>query len=138
SRIDRERYAARVAIGAQRLEQGQHAIELLLFGGRRGAGARRLAADVDDRGAVVEHLVGMVQRALAVGVAATVVERVRGDVEHAHHARPVERDPVPAANQVPGGELRQFYGTKPSVRPDWPMARRRGRYPDRTSCPAMR
>ena len=57
---------------------------------RLGAGPRRLAADVDDRRALVQHPPRARDRVVRVEVDAGVRERVRRDVDDAHHGRPRE------------------------------------------------
>src|SRR5690606_30507004 len=49
------------------------------------AGPGRFAADVDDVDAVGHHLLGLVQRCVKVVVAAAVRERIRRDIQYAHH-----------------------------------------------------
>ena len=78
-RVDRDR-------GARQVEQHLlDPLELLVGAHAHRAGPRRLAADVDDRGAAVEHAPGCGHRRLDPEVHSTVRERVGRDVDHAHH-----------------------------------------------------
>jgi hypothetical protein len=74
-------------------ERGEHwldAAQLLVRRDTLGARPRRLAADVDDRGALVEHPPRGRDSRRRLEMNAAVGERVRRDVEHAHHGRPRE------------------------------------------------
>ena len=74
------------------LDDRDDAAQLLLGGHRRGAGARGLAADVDDRGALLDEPARVADGRRVVVERAAVGERVGRDVDHAHdlerrHAR---------------------------------------------------
>ena len=56
--------------------------------GRTAPGSGRLSADVDEVGAVGEQLLAMLDCCDRRGVQATVGERVRRDVDDAHHEAP--------------------------------------------------
>ena len=69
------------------LENRQHAPQLLGGVDRLGARACGLAADVEDVGAVLEHLPAGVHGPCGIEAAAAVGERVRRDVDDAHDER---------------------------------------------------
>ena len=62
---------------------------LQLFGRRNGPSARAggLTADIDQRRTCGDHLLGVTQCSIARCKAPTVGERIRGDIEDAHHLR---------------------------------------------------
>jgi len=74
----------------QGLDDRDHTLDLLLDRHRVGAGARRFAADVDDRGTVRGHGLALTESGFGMDEKATVRERVRGHVEDPHHAREIE------------------------------------------------
>ena len=84
--VDRDGYAL------ESLEHGHHAPKLLVErnGGR--PGARRLAAHVDDGGALVPKASGVRDRLVGRRVAPAVGERVGRDVDDAQHAGPRQQD----------------------------------------------
>ena len=82
--VDRDRRAV------QRLEDGHDAAQLLVDGDALGAGPRRLAADVEDRSALVEHPPARCGGSRRLEVDAAVREGVGRDVDDAHHGRPRE------------------------------------------------
>ena len=106
-RVDRD---LRGAVGGERGDDGHHAGELLLDRDRAGAGARRLAADVEDGRALGDELAPVRDRRVAVEPLAAVGERVGRHVEDAH-------DPV-------GGRLHRADSTR---RPDRDPAAGRAR-----------
>ena len=63
----------------------QHAILLLLDRYRLGMGSRRLSAHIDEVGTLVPQSPTVVDRRLCRRVAPTIGERVRGDIDNAHH-----------------------------------------------------
>ena len=74
----------------ERLHDRQHAARLGVGIDRGETGTGRLAADVDDIGAIVEHLEAVRDCGVGVEVLATVAEGIGRDVEDAHDARAVE------------------------------------------------
>ena len=76
---------ARVARHADFIQQGNDALELIGFRGRRSAGPGRLASDIDDVGAFAQYLSNAIGRVTNVEVSAAVGKRIRRDVEYAHH-----------------------------------------------------
>jgi len=74
-------------------DHGDDALQFLPLPHRRRAGPCALAADVDQRGAGLEHVRGMrLGNAGPVEKFATVGEAVWGEVENPHHLRLVEPD----------------------------------------------
>ena len=66
-------------------------------GAARGAGPRRLAADIDDGSALLDHPSRMAQRGVAIVEAAAVGKGIGRDIEHTHHHGSAEIDgPIPA------------------------------------------
>ena len=96
-RVDRDRHLAR-----QPLQHRHDATQLLLDRDALRPGPRRLAADVHDRRSVVDHAPGRVGRDVGIEVHAAVRERVRGDVDDAHHRR--AREPLLDRDQSYGCE----------------------------------
>ena len=81
----------------------QHARELVVGADRRGAGPGRLAADVEDVGALRRPAARSARsRAPASMSAAAVGERIGRDVDDAHHARPrqVDREAASSARRM--------------------------------------
>ena len=72
---------------AQRLDQRDDPVHLLLGRHFARAGAGGFSAHVDDVGAAAMHLERVLERATAVEVAAAVGKRIGCEVEHAHHGR---------------------------------------------------
>ena len=79
-------------LAGKRCRRREDACELLGFGDRSRARTRRLAADVDDVGAIADQLPRVIERALRVEKAAPVGEGV---------GRDVERCPSPAGPKGP-------------------------------------
>src|SRR5690606_34361654 len=73
----------------------EHAVDLDSGRDRLAAGARRLAADVDDVGSVGDEAVDMRLRRVAVEVTPAVAEGVRRHVADAHQGRASSRDSAP-------------------------------------------
>jgi hypothetical protein len=99
-RVDRDRRAER----ADGREHRRESAPLLLGAHPHGAaiGARRLGADVDDVGAVCDHLSRVGDRPLRVDEFSAVGERVGREVEHPHdHGTARREQPV----EPPGGRL---------------------------------
>ena len=65
-------------------DDGHHAAQLLLLGDRFGAGARRLAADVEDVGPLARETQAVLDRRRRVEERPAVREGVRGDVDDPH------------------------------------------------------
>ncbi len=89
-RAARHRRLRRVDRDGRAGEVGEHRLDALELLGRRDAGGARtgrLAADVDDRRAGLEHPPGGRHRGVGPQVDTAVRERVRRDVQHAHHGR---------------------------------------------------
>ena len=63
-------------------------------------GPRRFTADVDDIGPVRDHLARVVERLFALDELSAIGERVRRDVENAHHARVRQVESLFAEAQV--------------------------------------
>jgi hypothetical protein len=82
-RVDRQPRAG----AGQALEHRQHAAQLLGLAHGLGAGPGRLAADVEDRGALRDERVAVGDRGGRVQPLAAVGERVGRDVDDAHHDR---------------------------------------------------
>ena len=82
--VDRDRH---VDAPAQALEHRRDAPQLLVGRQRRRAGPRRLAADVDDVGAVRDHRERVGDRDVGIESRAAVGERIRRDVDDAHDER---------------------------------------------------
>ena len=94
TRIDRDNGAAL----SKRTNHRQHAARLLVGRDGREAGARGLAAHVDDVGAVVEHLEAVRGGGLGIHVLAAVAKGIGRNVEDAHDARAIKLELVlPAA-----------------------------------------
>jgi hypothetical protein len=74
-----------VEAGAQRLHHRHHALDLLRCRHRLRAGPGRLATDIEDRGARLQHLLGVPQGSVDRAIAAAVGKRIGGDIEHPHH-----------------------------------------------------
>ena len=83
-RVDRDPHLA----GERRARPARHARSSSRRVDRRGPGAGRLAPDVDDVCALADHLMPAGYRGLGVQVAATIEERVGGDIQHSHHSGP--------------------------------------------------
>ena len=73
---------------------------LFVLGDRHGARARRLAADVDQVGAIRHHPTRVIERLRRVEVEAAVRERVGRDVEDPHHERARQVERVAAADEL--------------------------------------
>ena len=71
----------------QCLDYGEHAAAFLGLGRRLRAGPGGLAADVEQVGAVLDHPYTCIDRGGGVEELAAVGERVRSDVDDAHHQR---------------------------------------------------
>ena len=96
------RHVARVdrddgALFGQCAHHGQHAAGLLVGVDRGKAGARGLAADVDDVGAGIEHRQTVLDSGIWVEVLAAVAKRIGRHVEDAHDARTVKAELVLSA-----------------------------------------
>ena len=110
----------------QTLEHGQHALQFLVRVDALGAGTRRLAADVDDRRAALEHLRRRGHRVIRAEMDAPIRERVGRDVDDAHHGRTreplLDRDThaedsdVPARPEVVGGNRKGTIMTRGKTR----------------------
>ncbi len=85
--VDRHRHLAR-----EPLQHRHDATQLLLDGDSLRSRPRRLAADVHDRRALVDHPPGRAGRDVGIEMHAAVRERIRRDVEDAHHRR--AREPL--------------------------------------------
>ena len=72
------------ALGRKCAHHVEHAGELLLGAHRRGAGTRRLPADVDDAGALLHHAAGMGERFVQTLMRSPVGERIGRNVQDAH------------------------------------------------------
>ena len=97
-----DRHVARVdrddgALFCQRAHHGQHATSLLVGIDRGKAGARGLAAYVDDVGAGVEHRQAVLDSGIRIEVLAAVAKRIGRHVEDAHDARTVKAELVLSA-----------------------------------------
>ena len=106
--VDRDRHAEMDDRRQDRRQPRQ-----LLFQGDRlrpDIGPRRFGADVDDVGAFVDHLLGMLEGASRIGKLAAVGERVRGDVEDAHDDRAVFASSRPSTFGAAAGALRAANG----------------------------
>jgi hypothetical protein len=86
--VDRDRHAER----HRGTQHRQHARQLILERHRLGAGPARLAADVENVGAVPQQALAVRDGTARTGVPAAVRKRIRRDVDDAHHARAVELD----------------------------------------------
>ena len=75
------------ALCAQRLDDRQDAALFFFEGHGRSPRPRRLTADVDDVGPLPHQFARPCDCDLGVEILATIAERVRGDVEHAHDER---------------------------------------------------
>ena len=98
------------------LEDGHHAAQLLGLADRIGAGAGRLAADVEDRGALLDERPAVCDRGRRVEPSAAVGERVGGDVYDAHHDRLGNwggHRPHVSAWQASGQRVRAAYALRP-------------------------
>ena len=91
-RVDRDRQLSR-----DRLEHRHDTPELLVERDARRAGAGRLAADVQQVGAVVHQPQGVSDGDGRIKVAAAVGEAVRGDVDDPEDERAAELEPAVAA-----------------------------------------
>ena len=79
--VDTDRYP----LLGKLFDDGKHPCHLDLGGDPGGAGAGRLAADVDDGRALGDQLDTVLDSAIAVQEQSTVGERVVGDVDDTHH-----------------------------------------------------
>ena len=95
--VDRERHLA-----TQPLQHRHDATQLLVDGDALRSRPRRLAADVHDRRALFDHPPGRAGRDVGIEMHAAVRERVRRDVEDAHHRR--AREPLRDRDQGYGCE----------------------------------
>ena len=71
--------------GANGLDDRDHAIQLLLFADAARTRPRGLAADIENRGALTDHRLGMARRDVDLVKLATIRKRVGRDVENTHH-----------------------------------------------------
>ena len=94
--VDGERDAH---LSSQAVDDRHHPPPFLGVVDRIGAGPGRLAANVDDVGAVIDHPQTGVDRGWQVEQSATVRERIGGDVDHAHDERALTQQQVAAAGQ---------------------------------------
>ena len=92
--VDRDR-----ARSGQTFDHGHNTLELLGLGHGRGAGPCRLAADVEDGGALARELLTVLDGGVGAEVQPAVGERVRRDVDDAH-------DDGPAGRQIDHGTER--------------------------------
>jgi hypothetical protein len=83
-RVDRDRHAS------EPFENGEDPAQFLVDRNALRTRSGRLAADVHDRGALVDHAARGGDRGLRPERHAAVRERVRRDVDDAHHGRPRE------------------------------------------------
>ena len=93
TRIDRDDGA----LFGERAHDGQHATRLLIGVDRGKAGARGLAAHVDDVGAGVEHRQAVLDGGIRVEVLPAIAKRIGRHVEDAHDARTVKAELILSA-----------------------------------------
>ena len=93
TRVDRDDGA----LLGQRAHHGQHAASLLVGVDRGKAGARGLAAHVDDVGAGVEHRQAVLDGGIRIEVLPAIAKRIGRHVEDAHDARTVKAELVLSA-----------------------------------------
>ena len=101
-RVDRDQRPR----GGQLADHRHHAGQLLGDQGPGRPGAGRLAADVEQVGALLEQLEAVGDRVGGGGVPAAVGEGVGGDVDDAHHARAPERHGQGGVHRLSGGWCR--------------------------------
>jgi len=101
ARVHRDRHAQREGLAQHR----QHARQFLVDAGLCRARARRFATDVQDVSALGQQALAMRDRAGGIGMTSAVRERIRSDVDDAHHLRTAQVDREAGGLPEPGRRM---------------------------------